>query len=203
MWVEKIIIEKIDENLEMQSLVIRDKNGAPMLISERTRSHGYPFGIVPFKIISKTKTGNFEILEYSSKRPERYEQRGNITTLHIMWRYIPLKELYSAVCYWLQLPTNAVVTNLEKISPNNSRNYAIIKDTESRRLWLRCMFSREETHGRGLDFIISYKIDPKAFSKYEEKDHIESWKDDVRNLGFMRGEAVDTLIKIIGRFLIG
>mgnify|MGYP000173805546 CR=1 FL=1 len=217
MWVEKIIIEKLSEDLRIHSLVIQDKSGAPMLISERaigdeactylrswmwiTRRRGSLRMNLPFKVISETE--DFEILEYSSKEPEWCEQRGNITQIHIRWNYIPLMWPYSGVCYWLRLPPNAVIVNLKKFSPKNDWNYSIVKDVEKRTLWLKCMFSREETGGRGLDFRISYKINSKEFDKYEERDSIRSWWDNIKGLGFGSNQTIDTIVTIIRRFLIG
>jgi len=196
MWVEKIIMEKLDEDLHVSSLIIQDKNGELMLISERP-----PHYRVPFTIISDTN--DFNIFEYSSRSPEWYEKRGDIIRVHIRWRYIPLKEPYSGVCYWLRLPPNSVIVDLQKVIPESDRNYSVIKDVNDRTLWLRCMFSREETRGIGLDFVVSYKISPGEYDRFQERDYIRSWRDDVRNLGFGRDQAVNTILKIIGRFLFG
>jgi len=46
MWVEKIIIEKLEENLQMSSLIIQDKRGRCILISERPAHNRVPFRIV-------------------------------------------------------------------------------------------------------------------------------------------------------------
>ncbi len=204
MWVEKIIIEKMDVsmdgNLEMRSLIITDKEGEPILISERTRWLEYPFGEVPFKII--INNDDLEILEYYSKSKEWYKRKDDTIEARITWKYIPLRDAASGVYYWLRLPTNSVITNLKKISPDKNYRYSIVKDNKTRTLWIRSMFSNYDTNGKGLDFIVRFKIDPIDFDRYEVNDHMpNSWMHDILNILDHRNIATSLVLEIIKKFL--
>ena len=196
MWIEKIIVESVNENGKISSVVISDKEGENMLVSERSKFNDSPFGErVPFNVVPE---GNYDIISYSGETPESTITRGEINELHIRWLYIPLKQ-YSAVCYWLSLPPDAVITDVKKISPKDGWNYAIHKDNELRKFWLRCNFSREET--TNIDFVIKYKIDSNGFNSDKEREHLSSWKDDINQMLYDDKKGQKTVFKILRMFL--
>ena len=197
MWVEKIIVEIIGEDSRISSFVISDKRGEPMLISERRRFfHG---ARVPYEILMSES--NTEIIFNPNKIPESCIQRGDIIELHIRWLYIPLRENFSAVCYWLRLPKNAVIKEVRKHNPRTDWNYGVAKDDDSRNLWLRCMFSREETNS--LDFVLRYTLNPKDFDEVKQKESLGSWKDDLEHamFGESNKSVIEKVFTILRKFL--
>jgi hypothetical protein len=117
MWIEKMIIEIVGEDSKISSFIIMDRTEEPMLLSEQRDFGEYDHlnGIrTPFTVI--LSESDVEVITYPNKTPESFIKTGDVCELHIRWLYIPLKKNYSAVCYWLRLPKDALLQKYASIA---------------------------------------------------------------------------------------
>lgn len=162
MYIEEMMIERIENNRSFTTLLKSDENDM-MVMSFRPGFDNTD--IIPGFGMRRPFDISFGSYEDESDGPCMPEDLRVIDELHILrihWGNITFKNEETAAIYWLCLPKNAVVVRINRVSPKEPGEYQIYKDKELRKLWIFCRL--HSSVGNNIDFIVSYKIDSDDFN---------------------------------------